>query len=335
MEIEKLREGIKAVGEAFRSSKTPQAKATLFAGCTANEWVRQQMAVPDPVPLWKTLWFENECAVLFADTNVGKSLLAVQIGVDIARDGRTVAYFDFELSAKQFQMRYTDKDSQTAFQFPETFMRYEVSDDIVMEEDLQFMLAQIEETCVEAGAKIAIIDNLTWLSNKSESGDAAGELMKGLIQMKRKHGMSLLVLAHTPKRAVTSKLTQNSLAGSKKIANFIDSMFAIGHDITDGAQGRYIKQIKVRSAEMQYGEDNVIKCRIAKEDAFLGFVETGYGTEDEILCSMQGSLNPDDKTEEIKRMLRAGESYLSIQNTLKASPKIIARISAMVKAEPH
>ena len=60
-------------------------------------------------------------------------------------------------------------------------------------------------------------------------------------------------------------LTQNSLAGSKRIANFMDSIFAIGASKKDRPSSRYIKQIKVRSCEMTYGEDNVIEVRLVKE----------------------------------------------------------------------
>ena len=49
----------------------------------------------------------------------------------------------------------------------------------------------------------------------------------------------------------------------------------------DGPGGRYIKQIKVRSCEMEYGEDNVIETKLIKEDDFLQMVITGYGTEAE------------------------------------------------------
>ena len=48
---------------------------------------------------------------MFADSNVGKSILAVQIADRIARTDN-VLYLDFELSEKQFQLRYTNEHGE-------------------------------------------------------------------------------------------------------------------------------------------------------------------------------------------------------------------------------
>ena len=54
---------------------------------------------PNPEPLWLTLWYEGEVCCLFADSNVGKSIYAMQIAAHIAEKHR-VMLFDFELSDK-------------------------------------------------------------------------------------------------------------------------------------------------------------------------------------------------------------------------------------------
>ena len=142
----------------------------------------------------------------------------------------------------------------------------------------------------------------------------------------------MLVLAHTLKRNANTPLTQNSLAGSKRIANFMDSIFAIGTSKKNRPSSRYIKQIKVRSTEMTYGDDNVIECDIVKDDDFLHFRVNGYGTEAENLDE------PDEDNEkrkeadsEIERRLREGESYRSIQRELRVSPSDISRVSRRLK----
>ncbi|MCI5834676.1 MAG: AAA family ATPase, partial [Prevotella sp.] len=38
---------------------------------------------PNPKSLWHNLWFADEVGCLFADTNVGKSILAVQLAEEI------------------------------------------------------------------------------------------------------------------------------------------------------------------------------------------------------------------------------------------------------------
>lgn len=52
--------------------------------------------------------------------------------------------------------------------------------------------------------------------------------MMKLMNLKKQYGWSLLVIAHTPKRNLSSPITQNDLAGSKKLYNFFDSVVAIG-----------------------------------------------------------------------------------------------------------
>lgn len=63
---------------------------------------------PNPDALWLSLWYEGEVCCLFSDSNLGKSIYAVQIATRIA-ETKKVLYFDFELSDKQFQLRYTDE----------------------------------------------------------------------------------------------------------------------------------------------------------------------------------------------------------------------------------
>ena len=74
---------------------------------SANDALEEGKNQPEPRNLWKQIWFENEILCLFSDSNLGKSILAVQIAQDVAYTEK-VLYFDFELSVKQFQRRYTD-----------------------------------------------------------------------------------------------------------------------------------------------------------------------------------------------------------------------------------
>ena len=103
-----------------------------------------------------------------------------------------------------------------------------------------------------------------------------------LNNLKKKYGLSVLVLAHTPKRSLDCPITSNDLAGSKRLYNFFDSVFAIGKSAQDGGL-RYVKQLKVRYGTFSHDADNVIIYEIEKVDAFLQFVFRGYSTEKEHL----------------------------------------------------
>ena len=193
------------------------------------------------------------------------------------------------------------------------------------------VLDQVEMIAKKTQAKIIIIDNMTWLTSKSESGDAAAQLMTRFIKMKKRGGLSLLVLAHTPKRNTNAPLNQNSLAGSKRLANFMDSIFAIGVSKKDRPSSRYIKQIKVRSCELEFGEDNVIEAKLIKDDDFLQMVITGYGTEAENLeAPDEEDILRDEADEEIARRLGEGESYRTIMREMGVSQKTVQRVKKII-----
>lgn len=264
----------------------------IFSAMTANQAIEVAKAQKNPKKLWKEFWIENEVCCLFADANVGKSILAVQISNTIAEKlgkDESVLYYDFELSKKQFELRYTDEKDKSTFKFNDKFIRVELDADKVKEycentkanfDDV--ITDAIEANIVKYNSKILIVDNLSWLVNMKDTATTAGKLMQKLCILKKKYGASILVLSHTPKRNLGSPLTQNSLSGSKKLTNFFDAMFAVGMSIKDPSI-RYVKQIKVRTGEFKYGANHVELCKIEKNGSFLGFTHIGYSSEDEQL----------------------------------------------------
>ena len=219
-------------------------------------------------------------------------ILAVQIGNSIAEKlpkDESVLYYDFELSKKQFELRYTDEKNKSTFKFSDNFIRVELDADKVREyceatkkgfDDV--IVDAIEANIQKFNSRVLIVDNLSWLVNMKDTATTAGKLMKRLCELKKTYGASILVLSHTPKRNLGSPLTQNSLSGSKKLTNFFDAMFAVGQSVNTPSL-RYVKQIKVRTGEFKYGANHVEVCKIEKSGSFLGFTRIGYSTEEEQL----------------------------------------------------
>lgn len=263
----------------------------IFKVMTANEAMDAAKSIKTPRKFWKEFWIEDEVCCLFADSNVGKSILAVQIAEHVANmldDGESVLYYDFELSGKQFQMRYIGDDGGQ-YVFSDKLIRVELDTDKVRECSNRFkmpldeLITQgIEDNISRYGSKAIIVDNISWLTNMKSTSSTAGKLMLKLCELKRKYHISILVLAHTPKRNLSKPITQNNLSGSKSLTNFFDAMFAIGKSITDPSL-RYVKQIKVRSGSFKYDSNNVETCSIEKMGAFLGFRHIGYASETELL----------------------------------------------------
>lgn len=299
---------------------------SIFITRSANEWLNEAAAAPDPGNLWYEFWNEGELCCLFADSNAGKSILAVQIAAEVARTHRTL-YFDFEMSSKQFQRRYTDAGGNL-HHFPENFTRIELNPSTLRKIDdiEELLMAQILRLILNSEAQVVIIDNLGFLCTQSEQGDAAGRLMRQLKEIQNRTKASILIIGHTPKRDLSTPITQNELAGSKRLFNFFDSVFAIGQSARDQAL-RYLKQIKVRASEYTYTAENVLTCEIVKEGAFLRFAARSKEPEathlrkpDEqamlLLTDRMLQLHNQGMTiKEIARELNV--SYSKVQRTLK------------------
>jgi hypothetical protein len=235
-----------------------------------------------PGMLFGEFWYQNELCILFADTNVGKSLLAVQIANSIARRSpirpfavkaprSKVLYIDFELTTPQFCARYSDE--KYSYTFSDLFMRadfdpgFEMPDYCTSYDD--FIIAGIEYKIQLTSPSVLIIDNITCLRGGTENSTIALALMKRLKALKDEYKLSILVLAHTPKRRNPHRpLAAEDLQGSKLIINFADSAFAMGRSTLEKGL-LYLKQVKQRSAAQLYGEHNICLCRIYRRSGFL------------------------------------------------------------------
>jgi len=272
---------------------------SLFLKKTADGWIEEAKKRPIPKMLFGELWFEGELCILFADTGMGKSILAVQISNSIATgvavkpfaleaEPQPVLYFDFELSDKQFENRYSD-EYKDHFKFHPNFFRLEINREFEVPEGATFeflITFHMEMQIIETGAKILVIDNLTFLSHDTEKAKDALILMKQLQRLKKKYGLSLLVLGHTPKIEPHRPITKNHIAGSKMISNFIDSSFAIGESFNSNGV-RYLKQIKERNCEKIYHSENVPIFELEKKDSFLHFRFLNHSTEKEHLRPLE------------------------------------------------
>lgn len=290
---------------------------------TANRTILEASLLPTPRALWDSFWYEGELSCLFADSNVGKSILAVQIADRIARTDN-VLYLDFELSDKQFQLRYTNEHG-TLYTFPERLYRVSLDCNSLLEENFEeAIIGSIEQMALQTDSRIFIVDNLTYLCCAMEKGDAAGRLMIQLNNLKKRYELSILVLAHTPKRSLDCPITSNDLAGSKRLYNFFDSVFAIGKSAQDGGL-RYVKQLKVRYGTYSYDADNVIIYEIEKVDAFLQFVHRGYSTEKEHLKKL-GDNESSQRDCLILQLSRSGKSVREIASQVNCGKSTVSRI---------
>ena len=277
-----------------RSIPEDDKHVALFKIRTLNQCIMEAKNKPIPKMLFSQFWYEGELCILFADTNLGKSILSVQIANSISSgipiNGfkmeaaiQPVVYIDFELTDKQFENRYSNNYANH-FIFSENLIRLTIDPLFSDFENFEKQLfTNLENSIISTSAKVVIVDNITYL--KEQATDTAKEalpLMKKLNELKMKYDLSILALAHTPKRNSSNPITNNDITGSKHIANFADSIFAIGESFTE-KNIRYLKQVKARATEIIYDTHNVIVCEVIKHNNFLAFEFIDYATEKEHL----------------------------------------------------
>jgi archaellum biogenesis ATPase FlaH len=151
---------------------------------SVNHCIEDAKNRPIPKMLFSEFWHEGELSILFADTNLGKSILSVQIANSISKGEairgfkleapkQVVMYFDFEMSDKQFEKRYSINYTNH-YIFNDAFLRIEINPDCTDFTDFEKALFEaIEEAIQKYDGKILIIDNLTYL--KTQTTETAKE----------------------------------------------------------------------------------------------------------------------------------------------------------------
>jgi AAA domain len=307
---------------------------------TATQRLEDARNQVDILPHFDVFFQYNELAILFGDTGKGKSILAVSIanaiskgesflGLENAYPAQCVLYYDFELSDKQFQKRYSN-DLGEMYPFNSNFFidNMDFTDILPKTKNEKFednLVEKIKTDIQETEAKIVVIDNMTFLSTQSaEDSQVALNLMRKLKELKTEAGISVLVLAHTPKRTNPMGITIQDLAGSKHISNFADNVFALGQSNKD-KDLRYLIQVKPsRSGELKYDKSNVILCEIEKQDNYLTFHPKGNAVEYELLRSGDSD-NEDDLIDHAKELKAKGMSYRNIADELGVSKSKVGR----------
>jgi DNA-binding CsgD family transcriptional regulator len=195
----------------------------------------------------------------------------------------------------------------------------------------EYVRQRIESAIRQTKAQVLIIDNITCMGSATHHAGGALPLMKTLKAIKTKHNLSMLVLAHTPKRNPGKPITVNDLQGSKMLINFADSAFALGQSARDPAL-RYLKQIKQRNTGSHYGAQNICLFRIGMQHTFLGFEFAGYDNEAAHLQRHNIPLG-DETKQQIAELNRQGLSQRQIADHLKIGIGSVNRILARMRED--
>jgi RecA-family ATPase len=303
----------------------------MFETATVNEWLRMGEALPPLNTYFSEFLSEGDVLIMYGEPGSAKSLTCVCWGQHIAEGTsffptenknppQTVLYADGELNVRQFTTRYR------GVKFSPNFYRCEFNPEYEPKDFEKEVIEQIEQEAINTGAKVVIVDNLTWLLNETEKGTEAGKLMKSLQKMKNRLGITLIVVAHTPKRSGTEPLGLKDIAGSSRLGNFTTSAVALGKSIKD-EHLRYMKCTKTRNSAIEYGSDNVILYQISTNSGMLGLEFVGYDTERNHLAELPEQKRLEEY-EAVKDMYMRGQTQRDIAVSLGCS---LAKINGIIK----
>jgi len=271
-----------------------------------NEAMKEGSKAPPSQWIAGTLVKENEVVIIFADAGTGKSVFAFQIG-DAASKGvnvfgdsqlegvqnhakpKKVVFFDFELEESELFGRYATQDDGM-YQFNDNFKRASLNPDFCDYDNAdELIMNEVQAVCDTEKPELIIIDNITYMTSESGDSRIASELMKKLLRMqKATPKLSIIVIAHTPKRDRSLPIELRHLAGSMNLANFAKSVVAVSKSRKDPSL-RYIKHVKCRNGVTYFEEDNVIECMLVKERNFLQYQYRDSGPEKDHLIHKDDS----------------------------------------------
>ena len=347
----------------IREAQTPDM---LYAR-PASEWMTSAMTAPPNQRLYGPYLHRDELTIMFGPTGVNKSTFGVQLAECLARGvamppfesnvgPQRVLYLDFELDATQFAMRYSVISEDGAaytlpYDFSTNFIRAEMSWDGRVLDGYdgfsQMFFRNVSELIDEYESDILIVDNITFLDQSSTANvNTALGVMRALTRLRKSKLISILVLAHAAKRRYAKPLTEADLQGSINLANFADSIIALGVSHADPGL-RYLKQIKSRSARIEHGTGSVAVFKLAKFDlaAQLGLVQNTtrpavnnmLGLKFEYFVPEAEHLEPkeiglsgmpvnkEEKIEIVKKMAAEGKTRRAIAKKLGLSRQTVYR----------
>ena len=299
-----------------------------------------------PKTLFGQLWWKNELVVVFATTNVGKTVLAMQIADALSKGDSVfddlknecgklkVSYLDWELSAMQIINRYSD-DNGDLYDFSENLTRIEKNYDFDYKKGdsyEEYLTEDIQSHVEEYKPEVLIIDNLSVLRSGTESAKEALPLMHFLNNLKVKYSLSIMVVGHTPKKDVFTPINMNHLQGSAQISNALDGCFAIG--MCQDQKQRYIIELKQRNAEITAHAGNVIICDLLKEDKFLKFKYVDRNSEQSQLMDLnEEAVIEIEKT--TAKKLQEGKSHKEIANLIPYGSTWVGSLKAKMDDNPE
>lgn len=322
--------------EGQKAAQLPQ-RLGAFDVKPLNGWMDQAETMPEAVYLYHRVFVKGEVTALFAPTNAGKTIYSYQMADAVAHEGYRVLYIDCEMTLQSLRSRYFSEDGARHI-FSENLIRAELCAELLTSDNPQEVIFRSIEKAAKEGFDIIFVDNISFLCADMEKGQTAGQLMAKICGLRKEYEVTILIVAHTPKRKGDEPLTSYSMFGSSMLAAFFDAIVAIGISVTH-PDIRYVKTCKFRSGPYPYPADGVALYCIEQRGGFTQFVFQGIGDEADHLKPRFGegfdssTSDQQPNLEEIGEVLLLREtlSVRAVAEKMNLSPSAVQRREARAK----
>lgn len=284
--------------------RKPEEKKSPFITRSLGKTLTDARNEPPQKKLIGGLISEGEQVILFGDTNTGKSLLAMQFAIAVAKGEdlvfknaeneirlvnecapKNVLYLDLEHSDKQLEQRI-DLDNLDLQARENIFLAKLDIGEILEGDKPEDTFTLIKEEAERIESKFIVIDNISAISGDLEKSENAKKFLSPLWKLCRYNNYTVLILAHTPKLPDNkTALNLNKMAGSKKLPALVDSVIGIAEQQTNEDGYTYIKQLKSKTGVKEYGLGNVLCSKIEKVNGIVQHVITHTANELDVISS--------------------------------------------------
>lgn len=318
-------------GREFESR--PYPGQSMLEVRPASHWIIKPREQMPRAELYGPMWREGDVSVLFGAKSVGKSLFAVQLAEDIAtgsrsltqidpksprvRKGRSpdttqdhkVLLVDLEHTAGQFTERYTNRSplpGKRPYRTRFHFQRASIGEVGQIPKCFkgrihEYLLHSIADAIETSGAKVVIIDGITYMLRGRPTAHTMTSVLKSLKLFAQTNNVSILATAPTVEQASLSGSAEAVKRAGRiarparsrhvrelQLASLADSVILLAAS-TYGPEYRYTKLLAARSSSIPRSEVLTYQLR-GNTDPFAGNAGTLACSSDSPLSTLNSPL---------------------------------------------
>ena len=253
-------------------------KVESVVNCVNNAGKPKAPLIPDMV-------YEGGITLLAGRTNAGKTLLAQQMGLEIARgygelvgeniQPQNVIIVDGEMDDDDYKRRFGGEDMD----IPTNIIRISDCDFSTLKQLTEYLKKVVNGLVAPV---VIIVDNLAALTLENLTGKIVNQFFRDIkkIQREAQHSVTFIIADHIGKIQMGSILDDSNIAGSANVARFAHNIIFVEFSAR-GPEYRFLKFTKQRKGALP---DEVLEVRISEEE-YTHLEVVGTASEADVICT--------------------------------------------------